>query len=180
MIEKPTHGEPPRQLAGEKSRAFRPGRPLKLIIVAAVVLIALLVVISGWIQKWLWMRQLGYSGVFWTLLSVRWELFSAAFVVALLYLWINLRFAARNGATFSAGKLTSESTVALKLGIPISPTVLKLAMGAVAAVAALGFAAHLLWAMGYLSPLSLWRIVRVDRSSLRASMPGFIVSSALL
>ena len=146
MIEKPTHGEQPRLLAGEKSRAagnyriFRRWRPLKLIIVAAVVLIALLAVISGWIQKWLWMRQLGYTGVFWTLLSLRWELFCAAFVVALLYLWINLRLAARNGATFRAGNLTSESTVAAKLGIQISPTVLKLAMGAIAAVAALIFA----------------------------------------
>ena len=67
MIEKPTHGEQPRRLAGHQSGAFRLGLPLKLIIVAAAVLIALLVVISGWLQKWLWMRQVGYSGVFWTL-----------------------------------------------------------------------------------------------------------------
>ena len=146
MIEKPTHGERPRLLAGEKNRAagnyriFRQWRPLKLIIVAAVVLIALLVVISGWIQKELWMRQLGYTGVFWTLLSLRWELFCVAFVVAFLYLWINLRLAARNGATFRAGSLTSESTVAAKIGIQISPADLKLAMGALAAVAALIFA----------------------------------------
>ena len=86
------------------------------------------------------MRQLGYSGVFWTLLSLRWELFCAAFVVALLYLWINLRLAARNGATFRAGHLTSESTVAAKLDIQISPTVFKLATAAIAAVAALIFA----------------------------------------
>jgi hypothetical protein len=80
--------------------------------VGAISVIVLLAFIPGWIQKWLWMRQLGYTGVFWTLLSVRWELFCAAFVVALLYLWINLRLAARNGATFRAGNLTSESTVA--------------------------------------------------------------------
>ena len=102
-------------------------------------LIAILAFIPSWIQKWLWMRQLGYAGVFWTLLSVRWELSCAAFVVALLYLWINLRLAARNGATFRAGALTSESTLAAKFGIQVSPTVLKLAMGTVAAVAALIF-----------------------------------------
>jgi hypothetical protein len=147
MIEKPTHGEPPRPLAGEKHRVagndriFRRWRPLKLILVAAVVLIALLAVISGWLQKWLWMRQVGYSGVFWTLWSLRWELFCGAFVVALLYLWINLRHAARNGATFRSGNLTSEPTVAEKLGIQISPPVLKLAMAAIAAAAALLFAA---------------------------------------
>jgi hypothetical protein len=140
MIDKPTHGEQARPPAGEKGRASRRGRQLKLIMVAAVVLIALLVVISGWIQKGLWMQQLGYTGVFWTLLALRWELFCVAFVVALLYLWINLRLAARNGATFRSGSLTSESTVAEKLGIQISPTGSKLTMCTVAAAAALIFA----------------------------------------
>ena len=91
-------------------------------------------------QKWLWMQQLGYTGVLWTILSVKWALFCVAFVVALLYLWINLHFAARNGATFRTGNLTSESTVTAQLGIQISPTVLKLAMRAVAAVGALFYA----------------------------------------
>jgi hypothetical protein len=146
MIEKPRHGEQPKLPGDEKARAagsygiFGRWRTLKLIILAAVVLIALLAVISGLIQKGLWMQQLGYSGVFWTLLSLRWELFCAAFVVALLYLWINLRLAARNGATFRAGHLTSESAVAAKLDIQISPAVFKLATAAIAAVAALIFA----------------------------------------
>ena len=86
------------------------------------------------------MRQVGYSGVFWTLFSVRWELSCVAFVITLLYLWINLRLAARNGAAFRAGDLTGGSTVATKLGIRISPAVSKLAMSMVAAVAALFFA----------------------------------------
>ena len=56
-------------------------------------------------QKWLWMRQLDYLGIFWTLLSVKWEMFGIALFVSILYLWINLRFALRNidvlqGATF--------------------------------------------------------------------------------
>ena len=153
MIEKPIHGERPRSLAGEKNRAagnyriFRRWRPLKFIIIAAVVLIALLGVISGLIQKGLWMGQLGYTGVFWTLMSLRWGLFCVAFVVALLYLWINLSLAAKNGATFSAGSLTSESPLAAKIGIQISPSDLKLAMGALSAVGALIFAAifHTQW-----------------------------------
>ena len=137
-----THVEPSRPLAGGKGRAFRLGCPLKLIHIeiAAIVLIALLVVISGWIQKWLWMRELGYTGVFWTLLSVQWELFCGAFLVALLYVSINLLFAAKNGANFRVGNLTSESIVAEKLDIRISPTVLKLAMGTVAGLAGLIFA----------------------------------------
>ena len=114
---------------------------MKFIIAAAFVLIALVAVIPGWIQKWLWMRQLGYVGVFWTIWSVRWELFAAAFVVALLYLGINLRFAQRNGAAFSGGKLRSPSTVTAELGIQISPRALKLATAAIAVAAGLSFAA---------------------------------------
>jgi hypothetical protein len=52
---------------------------------------AFLVVVSGLVQKGLWMRELSYTGVFWTLLSVGGELFCAAFIVGLLHLlWINL------------------------------------------------------------------------------------------
>jgi len=146
MIENLTHVEQPTPPAAEKIRAagsyrtVHRWRPLKLIIIAAVVLIVLLAIVAGWLQKWLWMQQLGYTGVFWTILSVKWALFCAAFVVALPYLWINLRFAARNGATFRAGSLTSESTAATKLGIRVSPTGLKLAIEAVAVIAALFYA----------------------------------------
>jgi uncharacterized membrane protein (UPF0182 family) len=146
MSEKPTHGEQPRLPANEQDRLggsyglFRRWRTLKLIILAAAVLIALLAVVSGLIQKGLWMGQLGYSGVFWTLLTLQWGLFCAAFVVALLYVWINLRLAARNGATFRAGHLTSESAIAAQLDIQISPTVFKLATAAAAVAAALIFA----------------------------------------
>ncbi len=138
--------EQPRPPAGGPGRAvgdrriFQRWRPLKLIIAAAVVLIVLLAVIAGWMQKWLWMQQLGYTGVFWTILSVKWALSCAAFVVALLYLWINLRFAARNGATFRAGNLTSASTVAPKLDTRIPPTVMKLGIATAAALAALFYA----------------------------------------
>ncbi len=146
MTEKPTHSERPGSLSGEKNRAagnyriFRQWRSLKLIIAAAVILIALLVVSSGWIQKELWMRQLGYTSVFWTLLSLRCELFCVAFVVTFLYLWISLRFAARNGATFHSGSLTNESTGAAKIGTQTSPADLKLVMDALVVVAALIFA----------------------------------------
>ena len=104
MSDNPTHIKPSRPLrivnpsANGSHHFFRGGRPIKLVIVGAISVIAILAFIASSIQKWLWMRQLGYTGVFWTLLSVRWELFCAAFVVALLYLWINLRLAARNGA----------------------------------------------------------------------------------
>ena len=67
-------------------------------IIAAVLFIFFLVGIAGYLEKWLWMRQLDYTGIFWTLLSVQWVMFCSAFVFAFLYLWINLRQAAKNSA----------------------------------------------------------------------------------
>jgi len=146
MIEKPLHIEPPRTPAIEPRTVavnyrFPRWRPLKFIVAAAIMLFALVASIPGWIQKWLWMRQLGYVGVFWTIWSVRWELFAAAFVVALLYVGLNLRLAERNGAASSAGKLRSPAALAAELGIQLSSKGLKLATAAIAAVAGLAFAA---------------------------------------
>jgi uncharacterized membrane protein (UPF0182 family) len=72
-------------------------------IFAAVFLVLILAGITGYIEKWLWMGQLNYSGVFWTLLSVRYAMFGAVFLFSFLYLWINLRHASKGG-----GALTGE------------------------------------------------------------------------
>jgi hypothetical protein len=45
---------------------------------ALIAVIAIVVFISSWIQKWVCMRDVGYIGVFWTPFSMRWGL---AFVV---------------------------------------------------------------------------------------------------
>ncbi len=141
MIEEPAEGEQPRQLAGDGGKVFRLGRPAKLIIVVTVVLSILLVVISGYIQKGLWMQQLGYSGIFWTLLDLRWELFGGAFVIAFLYVWINLRLAAGSGQTTRTITLPRQSPDGPPIGVQISPLFVKLAMAALAVFAALNFAA---------------------------------------
>jgi hypothetical protein len=145
MIEKPLPVEAPKPPALELrdvvvNYRFPQWRSLKFIVAAIVLVFAFVTFIPGWVQKWLWMRQLGYAGVFWTIWSVRWELFAAAFLVALLYLAINLRLAQRNGAAFSAGKSRAAS-MAAELGIRISPWALKLGMAAIAVSAALAFAA---------------------------------------
>lgn len=51
------------------------------IIVAVILLVAVLVGVTGYLEKWLWMRQLDYTGIFWTLVSVPWVMFCSAFVV---------------------------------------------------------------------------------------------------
>ena len=85
-------------------RASARGKPqvLRFIIGASILLIILLAIGAGYVQKGLWMRQLDYSGIFWTLLSVRWAMFCAAFVFAFLYLWINLKRATISSAAFQA------------------------------------------------------------------------------
>ena len=96
MIDKPFAGE--RGAPAGAHRSFR--HLLSLAIAAAVLLIIVLGIIAGYIEKWLWMRQLDYAGIFWTLLSVQWVMFCSAFAFAFPYLWINLRQAARNSFAF--------------------------------------------------------------------------------
>ncbi len=140
MSEEPTNVEPPMRLIGEKRRGFRPGRLLKLTIVAVIVVFALLAIIAGYIQKGLWMQQLGYSGIFWTLLALRWELFCGTFVVAFLYLWFNLRFAARGSDTSREISLPGQNPDGFPLTLRLSPTLVTLAVTVVSAFIALNFA----------------------------------------
>ena len=127
--------------APESYGGFRRLSPLNLITIIVVVgLVVVAAVLSGYVQKGLWMQQLGYAGIFWTLLSLRWGLSCAAFVFAFLYVWINLRLAARNSVTFRADRLTSKSSLAAKLGIQISPRVFGLVAAAIATIVALLFA----------------------------------------
>jgi uncharacterized membrane protein (UPF0182 family) len=95
-------------------------------------LIAIVVVLStvlGLVQKWLWMRQLDYAGIFWTLLSVKWGIFGVTLIVSVLYLWVNLRFAARNidfvdGESFFSKTFKHPADASKTINVDISPTLL--------------------------------------------------------
>jgi uncharacterized membrane protein (UPF0182 family) len=150
MIEKRTIAEQPGPFAGKKGSA--PGRHppfrhlLRLVIAAAVLLIIVPGIITGYLEKWLWMRQLDYAGIFWTLLSVRWAMFSLAFVFAFLYLWVNLRRAARNSGAFRGGgwaggpAFLSAADAIAQTSLDFSPRFLKLAAVVLSAGVALLFA----------------------------------------
>ncbi len=92
----------------------------------AVLIIAALREVPALLQKWLWMRQLNYAGIFWTLLVVKWGMTCVAFIGAFLFLWINLRQAARQSFTLadydSAKNAASFEQMSLfeMRGIPIS------------------------------------------------------------
>lgn len=87
LEEHQNQGVPARRMPSRRNRMFA------LIWFVAIGIIVLLTVFAGMIQKWLWMRQLHYAGIFWTLLSVQWGIFAVAFVCALVFLWFNFRFA---------------------------------------------------------------------------------------
>ena len=149
----PTVVKPPRLLGHQNVNAagahatFR--HPLRLTIVAAVLLIVFLVGVAGYLEKWLWMRQLDYTGIFWTILSVQWAMFCSAFAIAFMYLWINLRQTAKNSGVFHgdgrARKFTFSSPVGAgtRTSIELPPGLLNLAVilisGGIALFVASGF-----------------------------------------
>ena len=59
--------------------------------------------LTGYVEQWLWMRQLDYVGIFWTLLSVQWAMGILAFGLAFVFWWLNLRRAVHVDITSSAG-----------------------------------------------------------------------------
>jgi len=125
---------------GNQFRLTTRGRLLTLIIGAAILGIIILANISGVIQKWLWMQQLNYTVIFWTLLSVKWQMFCLAFVVGLLYLWINLHLAARKCAVLPKGDSAGSSVILPKSGIQVSLAALKLPVVMVSVAVAFFFA----------------------------------------
>jgi uncharacterized membrane protein (UPF0182 family) len=79
------------------------------VVAIAILLIVALAAIPQVLQKWLWMRQLNYADIFWTLLSVRWGMACVAFVVAFLFLWINIRRAAGNSFALAEFDMANNS-----------------------------------------------------------------------
>ena len=79
-----------------QQRQYRWEKLLTWAVPVAVLLLGTLLVIPSLLQKWLWMRELDYAGIFWTLLSIKCGMTCVAFVSAFLFIWINIRQAAKN------------------------------------------------------------------------------------
>ena len=100
-----------------------------------------LAIIAGAIQKWLWMRELNYASIFWTLLSVKLQMFCLAFVIAFLYLWINLYLAANKGTVFGKDNSPGSRDIFERSSIiPVCLAGLKLAIVTVSLIVAFFFA----------------------------------------
>jgi uncharacterized membrane protein (UPF0182 family) len=107
---------------------------LKRAVALAILLIVVLVLTAGWTQKWLWMQQLGFAGVFWTIFAYRLEMFCIGFLPVFLYVWINLRVAVGPGNARHAIVIRGAQ------GDYSAPVNLRWAAYAVAALIALVFA----------------------------------------
>ena len=80
-----------------------PGPRRWLILAVSVAAAIVLLGLTGYVEQWLWMRQLDYVGIFWTLLSVQWAMGILAFGLVFVFLWLNLRRAVHVDITSSAG-----------------------------------------------------------------------------
>ena len=127
-------------------------RLLRIATTSGIIALIVLAALIGIVQKWLWMGELGFRGIFWTMLGTQWAMFGSAFVVAFLYLWVNVRQAGRDQAallTGGRGGKTAASSgapdVLLSL-MELSPRLLNSATGlssaAIALLFAIGFYAH--------------------------------------
>lgn len=109
-VESPWTEEPKdRHGVGPSPGAPSPNTPFALrwaIYLVSILLFAIVVFeVPAYLQRWLWMRQVGYLQVFWTLFSVQWGMFAVGFSAAFLFFWLNIRAALREvrscAATYS-------------------------------------------------------------------------------
>lgn len=68
-------------------------RTLRLLLIVAIPIL-LLILSSSYLFEWMWMNELGYSSVFWTIRGAQLAMTIIAFFVASLYLIPNLRYLA--------------------------------------------------------------------------------------
>src|SRR5437660_950972 len=76
---------------------MRRPQPIVLLLVVFLALAAVVQVVPFYTDL-LWFEEVGYTGVFWTTLSLQGALFTAVALAVLVFLWANLTFAARTAA----------------------------------------------------------------------------------
>jgi uncharacterized protein len=114
-------------------------------LIATILLLGALLNTPAYIQQWLWMRQLDYLEIFWTLLTVQWGMLVFGFIFVFLFFWSNVRQAAGSSLLLSGGHPTEEfagpwRTVPLDRGdLPTALGWLEPAIIVVSAVIALVF-----------------------------------------
>jgi uncharacterized protein len=126
-------------------------RPQPLVlIVALVVALGVVAQVVPFYTDWLWFVEVGYTGVFWTTLSLRGALFTAVAVGVLVFLWTNLTFAARTAAPDVLWEL--EDQLGLPGRVVIEPLIrrfLPIVLSLIAVVSGLRSTTHWQTVLGY-------------------------------
>jgi uncharacterized membrane protein (UPF0182 family) len=141
VLDKPS----PKVVSGVKRSSNR--HLLRIAGASAVIVLIVLAALIGIVQKWLWMGELGFRGIFWTLLRTQWAMFGAAFLVAFFYLWINVRHAGNQdqaalpaGARGTRRAASSGAPQVLRSLMELSPRLLSMVAVVSSAAIALLFA----------------------------------------
>ncbi|MGH6671118.1 MAG: UPF0182 family protein, partial [Xanthobacteraceae bacterium] len=74
----------------------------------ALLLLVAVLDLPGYMQKYLWMKQLGYSQIFWTLLSIKLTMFLVGLVFVFLFIWLNVRYAVLRSMRSPASALREQ------------------------------------------------------------------------
>ena len=120
---------------------FNPPGPkgLKGIVIIFLLLVALGLMSkgSGWFVDWLWMREVGYTQIFFRLFSIRLLLFALAAVPVFLYLWFNLKIAVRHRHLAVVDMKASRASDFYEF--QASPRALTISIGLLSLIPALAF-----------------------------------------
>ena len=130
----------------EGVRGFEGGQPpawlgtfLKWILPVAFLLIATFVLLPSFLQRWLWMRELNFAGIFWTLFSIKLGMTCIAFLAALIFLGINIREAARHSSAEPSSKRSAIEIRGVAVNHHLLTRSLVFITVAIAAIFAIGF-----------------------------------------
>lgn len=86
------------------------------IILLILVPVILLMLLSGWLMEWLWLRELGYNEIFKVLKGTQALMFLGAFMISGLYLLFNFRFM---GRVITDSRLMTIIAGSLNITIPM-------------------------------------------------------------
>jgi uncharacterized protein len=128
---------------------MRRPQPIVLLVVLVITL-GLVAQVVPFYTDWLWFVEVGYSNVFWTILSLRGGLFTAVTLGVLIFLWANLTFAARTAAPDVLWEL--EDQLGLPGRVVIEPLIrrfLPIVLTLIAIVTGLRASVHWAIVLGY-------------------------------
>jgi uncharacterized membrane protein (UPF0182 family) len=124
--------------------------PPALLLVLVLIVLGLVAQLVPLYTDWLWFGEVGYSQVFLSILSLRGGLFTAMVVAVLIFLWVNLTFAARTASPDVVWEL--EDQLGLPGRVVIEPLLRRFLPGVLVVIAiASGLRASVHWAtvIGY-------------------------------